>query len=201
MTQNNQTGTQRQREKAKKRRELLAAAADIMARKGFHQTRLADVGAAVGISGPGMYRYVESKDALLAEILDEISDRLMAGAREIIDAGGRREASAREVMGELVAFHVTIGVTEPNVVSVQERELKNLDPSSQELVRAKQREYLAMWTEVLERAEPTLGASVARMRVQLVAGMINSVRYVIKRAGPEVVREHAYRMAMSALFS
>ena len=193
--------TQRQREKARKRKELLAAAAEIIVRKGFHQTRLADIGAAVGISGPGMYRYVESKEALLAEILDEISDRLIAGAREIIDSGRRRGAAPRDVMGELVAFHVHIGVTEPNVVSVQERELKNLDPANQEPVRAKQREYLALWSEVVLRERPELGREVADMRVQLVAGMINSIRYIIRRAGPEAAREHAYRMSMAALFS
>ncbi|MDY5785937.1 MULTISPECIES: TetR/AcrR family transcriptional regulator [unclassified Corynebacterium] len=195
------TETQRQRDKAKKRAELLATAAEIMTRKGFHQTRLADIGAAVGISGPGMYRYVESKDALLAEILDEISERLIVGAREIVARGREGSAGPREVMGELVAFHVHIAVTEPNVVSVQERELKNLEPANQEPVRAKQREYLALWASVLLEERPDLGAEVAAMRVQLVAGMINSIRYVIRRAGPEAVREHAYRMAMEALFA
>ena len=41
----------------------------MIADRGFHVTRLEDVGQVVGISGPGLYRYVSGKDDMLAQIL------------------------------------------------------------------------------------------------------------------------------------
>ena len=38
-----------------------------------------EIGAAVGISGPGLYRHFPGKDAMLAEMLVGISERLLAG--------------------------------------------------------------------------------------------------------------------------
>ena len=62
------------RTEARRRREaeILSAAAAILADRGFHQTRLEDVGSAVGISGPALYRYFSGKEELLAQILSLI---------------------------------------------------------------------------------------------------------------------------------
>ena len=60
--------TQRQAAKAKRRMELLRAAAKIMADKGFHAMRLEDLGEAAGISGPAVYRYFSSKEEILTDL-------------------------------------------------------------------------------------------------------------------------------------
>ena len=125
--------TAREMAKAKRRQEILAAAAKIMAEKGFHQTRLGDVGAAVGISGPGLYRHFDSKEALLADILTEISIRLVDGAR---DAFLRNELTAESdpgaVINELIAMHVEVAMTEPDLIRVEGREIENLEEGVRE---------------------------------------------------------------------
>ena len=55
--------------KEQRRVELLRAAASIMADKGFHGTRLEEVGEAVGISGPGVYRHFSGKEEILTELM------------------------------------------------------------------------------------------------------------------------------------
>ena len=70
--------------------DILAAAAAMIADRGFHVTRLEDIGQAVGISGPGLYRYVSGKEDLLAQILVDISVRLVDGARAVLNAARRR---------------------------------------------------------------------------------------------------------------
>ena len=192
--------TEREKAKERRRQELLVAAANIMAEKGFHQTRLEDVGAAVGISGPGIYRHFGSKDALLAEILTEISIRLVDGARDVLAKHrGQLDVDPDKVLYDLIAFHVEFAVTEPARIRVQERELRNLQAQALEKVRSFQGTYLSLWADVLLRSRPHLTRDEARLRAQLAVGLINSSRHVSHWAGVDLIREQATRMAFASL--
>lgn len=191
--------TAREIAKLQRRQELLAAAAKIMARRGFHQTRLSDVGAEVGISGPGVLRHFVSKDELLEMLLVDISIRLVDGAREEVAAHQGR--SPEDVMRALVKRHVEFAATEPDIIRVQSREIHNLGDEALTKVRSLQLTYLRMWTDVLQQCLPELERPAARLRVQLAAGLINSVRHVIHWAGPDLVREQTYDMAVEALLT
>ena len=70
-----------------RREQILATAADLFAARGFHGVSVDDLGAACGISGPALYRHFASKDAVLAEMLVSISERLLEVGRERV---GRR---------------------------------------------------------------------------------------------------------------
>lgn len=192
--------TEREKAKERRRQELLVAAANIMAEKGFHQTRLEDVGAAVGISGPGVYRHFGSKDELLAEILTEISIRLVDGARDVLaQHRDHIDRDADAALDDLIAFHVEFAVTEPARIRVQEREIRNLQAQALEKVRSFQRTYLALWADVLLRSQPQLTREQARLRVQLAVGLINSSRHVSHWAGADLIRDQAARMALASL--
>src|SRR3984885_11556690 len=80
-----------------RRAEILTAAAALFARRGFHGVSIDDIGAAVGMSGPGIYRHFPGKDAVLAELLLDISQRLHA-------AGGRLAAGAPDAPAALDAL-------------------------------------------------------------------------------------------------
>lgn len=192
--------TEREKAKERRREELVAAAAEIMAERGFHQARLGDVGAAVGISGPGIYRHFASKEELLAEILTEISIRLVDGAREVLaQHRDKSEWDPAAVLRDLVDFHVQFAVTEPARIRVQEREIRYLAAGASEKVRSLQRTYLSLWADVLLELKPTLEHGEARLRTQLAVGLINSSRHVVHWAGPEMTRDQAGRMAIASL--
>ena len=73
-------------EKPSRRDQILTAAAELFARHGFHGVGIDDIGAAVGISGPALYRHFRSKDAMLGEMLTSISERLLDGGQARVDA-------------------------------------------------------------------------------------------------------------------
>ena len=55
------------RARSKQRRaEIMSAAAALFAQRGFHGVSIDDIGAAAGLSGPGIYRHFPSKEAVLA---------------------------------------------------------------------------------------------------------------------------------------
>ena len=145
--------------------EIIAAAAAMIADRGFHVTRLEDVGQVVGISGPGLYRYVSGKDDMLAQILVDISVRLVDGARAVMDRSRTEEWAPDRTLRELLSFHVEFAVTEPDRIRVQEREIGNLAPQQREKVRSLQRMYISMWVEALRRSNPDLTEDAARVRV------------------------------------
>src|SRR5947209_17663937 len=89
-------------EKASRREQILAAAAELFARHGFHGVGIDDIGAAVGISGPALYRHFRSKDAMLGQMLDSISHFLLDGGTARADAVEDPE----KVLAALVEFHV-----------------------------------------------------------------------------------------------
>src|ERR1700676_1810361 len=100
--------TRRGRAKSDRRTQLIGAAERLVAERGYLAVRLEDIGAAVGVSGPAIYRHFPNKEALLVELLVGISTRLLAGAREVRS----READATTALNGLIDFHLDFALGE-----------------------------------------------------------------------------------------
>lgn len=169
-SQTGDTGTARSRAKAERRREILVASARLMAERGFHAVRLDDIGAAVGLTGPAIYRHFASKEEALAAMLIDISTRLRDGGLAALLAGG----SPAEVLEALLAVHVEFVVTEPDLISVQFRDLGTLPEQPRRTVQVLQREYVGMWADTLRELHPDLDQVEALTRAHAVFGLLNS---------------------------
>lgn len=180
--------------KAQRRREILVAAARLMARHGFHGVRLSDIGTEVGVSGPALYRHFASKDEALAEMLLDISQRLHAGARAAMAAGDDPETT----LNALIGVHVDFVVTEPDLISVQFQDLRSLASEPRERVRALQREYVGWWVSTLRELRPELAEPEARALVHATFGLLNSTPR-IPRLPEQELRAVMTRMARAAL--
>lgn len=116
------TLTRREQQKAERRRQLLDAGARLIADRGFLGMRLDDLGAAVGISGPAVYRHFPNKEALLVELLVGVSRRLFEGGEAVVaDA-----ASPGGALAGLVDFHLDFALGEPELIRIQDRDLDNV---------------------------------------------------------------------------
>ncbi|WP_431815875.1 TetR/AcrR family transcriptional regulator [Gordonia jacobaea] len=166
--------TKRGEAKAARRREMLDAAARQMAARGFAGVRLEDIGGAVGVSGPAMYRHFASKTDLLDQMLLDISRRLRDGGAEVVDRG----LAPAETLEALIHFHIDVLVTKPDLIVVQDRDLHNLTPEANHEVRSLQRRYVEQWVDVLLALMTERGATLARpearVRVHAMFGLLNS---------------------------
>jgi len=155
--------------KQTRREQILAAAAELFARHGFHGVGIDDIGAAVGISGPALYRHFRSKDAMLGEMLTSISERLLDGGLSRVSAS----PDATSALHALVRWHVDFALDDPALITVQMRNLANLTDPDRRRVRALQRRYVEVWVTTLQETvkvdEPT-----ARAAAHAVFGLINS---------------------------
>src|SRR3954467_3461257 len=181
-------------EKANRREQILSAAAELFAHHGFHGVGIDDIGAAVGISGPALYRHFRSKDAILGEMLNSISRYLLEGGT----ARASQPGDAPEVLEALVRFHVDFALEHPALITVQERNLANLTDADRRQVRALQRQYVEVWVRVIREAVPGLGELEARSAAHAVFGLINSTPYN-RHLGDGELAELLSRLALGAL--
>ncbi len=186
----------RSRRKSDRRLQLLAAAERLFAERGFLAVRLEDIGAAVGVSGPAIYRHFSNKESLLVELLVGISTRLLAGAREVRS----READAAAALGGLIDFHLDFALGEPDLIRIQDRDLAHLPAAAERQVRRAQRQYVEVWVGVLRELEPGLAEADARLMAHAVFGLLNSTPHSLKpvdsRAAP-AARSRAVMRAMT----
>lgn len=187
--------TRRSAQKADRRRQLLRAGAALIAERGFLGVRLEDLGAAVGISGPAVYRHFPSKEAVLAELLVGISDRLITGGQAVVVAA----ASPAEALVGLIDFHLDFAFGDPELIRIQDRDLTNLPSDALHRVRQAQRTYVELWVVVLCAVRPGLSAEDARVAAHAIFGLINSTPHSANQAALARSREILRAMATAAL--
>ena len=188
-------GTSRERAKAHRRSALLHAAANLFAARGFARVSLEDLGAAVGVSGPAVYRHFASKQAVLAALLIDVSRELVAGAVAVVDSS----APDAERLRELIAFHVEFALTNADVIVVQDRDLDSLATDDLATVRQLQRGYIDNWVAVLASLTPDVPVTELRIRVRATFGLINSTPHSARTSPSTAVRSLLESMALAAL--
>ncbi|RUP85203.1 TetR/AcrR family transcriptional regulator [Glutamicibacter protophormiae] len=166
-------GTPREQAKSERRRRILDAAAELFARHGYQAVSLQSIGERAGISGPGVYRHFESKQEILAELLEGVSTRLLSGGRAIRE----RYGDTPEALAELISFHVDFALADSALIRVHERDFGSLEQRTRHRVRDVQRRYLAEWREVLRTLQPERPLQDHTTRAFAVIGLINSTAY------------------------
>lgn len=187
--------TARGRAKAERREAILAAAARLFARHGFDGVSLDDLGAAVGVRGPAVYRHFPSKQAVLLALLAGTSERLLDGGRDVVE----RTPEAADALRALVRFHADFALAEPDVIRVQDRDLAALAAPDQEAVRVVQRRYVEAWVDVLARLSPGTDRPELRLRAQATFGLLNSTPHSARGLSPTRTRTLLEGMALAAL--
>ncbi|MEU4051882.1 TetR/AcrR family transcriptional regulator [Streptomyces olivaceus] len=187
-----------------RREQILKEAARLFAERGFHGVGVDEIGAAVGISGPGLYRHFAGKDAMLAELLVGISDSLLTGAkRRLAEAGSDRAGAAgpEAVLDSFIEGHIDFALDDRPLITLHDRELDRLRDADRKMVRQLQRQYVELWVGVLREVYPELAEPAARSAVHSVFGLLNSTPHLGRAGtlpGRAVTASLLHRMARGA---
>ncbi|MFF3750142.1 TetR/AcrR family transcriptional regulator [Streptomyces sp. NPDC002018] len=160
-----------------RREQILKHAARLFAERGFHGVGVDEIGAAVGISGPGLYRHFAGKDAMLAELLVGISGRLLDGGRLRVRGAGE-DGDPATVLASLIDGHIDFALDDRPLITLHDRELDRLRDSDRKLVRQLQRQYVELWVEVVRKLYPHVPEAQARGAVHAVFGLLNSTPHL-----------------------
>lgn len=184
-----------------RREQILQEAARLFAERGFHGVGVDEIGAAVGISGPGLYRHFAGKDAMLAELLVGISGRLYDGGRRRIDEAATAGLPPGETLDALIAGHIDFALDDRALITLHDRELDRLREEDRKQVRRLQRRYLELWVEVVRQVHPALAEAEARVAVHAVFGLLNSTPHLSRPSalpGRAATAALLHRMARGA---
>jgi AcrR family transcriptional regulator len=187
-------GAVRTRDPARKER-ILAAAADLVAGKGYHAVSMADIGAAAGITGSGIYRHFDSKSALLVALFDRAIDGLLADEQQIV----AEVTDLRQALLRLVAGQVEFVIADRELAQVYHHEINNLPADDRRRLRRKQRLYLEEWVHLLDELHEDLDDTEARVVVHASISAIQSTLFHSNSLPPGRLRELLTDAARSVL--
>ena len=186
-----------------RRDEILDAAAAAFAERGYHGVSIDDMGASVGMSGPGIYRHFASKEDVLAQMLLRISRHLHDEGVRCVTAA----LSAAEALEALLRSHVSFSLSQPALIVVQARELANVPEPARRQIRRLQRLYVEEWVVVLAELLPGVPTPRLRTAAHAAIGLLNSTPYTLggsggaAELGPDAMAVLLVEMARAALLA
>jgi AcrR family transcriptional regulator len=107
---------------------ILTAALTLFSERGYRATTMDDIGSAVGIRGPSLYKHVRSKHDLLVQIMVETMSTLIRDQQAALGAGGDLSTRLRRCVEAHVRYHAAhrleafVGNREIDSLQSEERE-------------------------------------------------------------------------------
>jgi AcrR family transcriptional regulator len=152
--------------------EILKAACDTIARRGFHQASIREIARAAGLSLAGLYHYVGGKDELLFLVLDRSLDRLIGD----LDRGLAQVRTPEMRLLELIRTHLDFGFQHAAALKVINRDYDLLDEPQRSEVAAKRQAYLHRGLAVLKELDPHRRSHDELLSAtNLLLGMLNGI--------------------------
>jgi AcrR family transcriptional regulator len=149
----------RQKRRPQRRDQILAAAVQLFHEHGYHATGMDEIGAAAGITGPGVYRHFRSKEDILETLVRERGEATVERMERIVAA----DLSPREAIEQLAQELAEEVAENPGVVVVAMYERRTLSAETRTWLDRMERRTLEAWVELLQRARPDLDDAQARL--------------------------------------
>ena len=114
-------------DKAARRQQILEAARDVFAKRGYHQTTIDHVDQEAGVARGTFYLYFEDKRAVLSELIDRFNARIGMAITTIVTEDKTR--SVAEQAKENVRAVVTLALNERAMTKILFQDAIGVDPS------------------------------------------------------------------------
>ncbi|MBN8492772.1 MAG: TetR family transcriptional regulator [Burkholderiales bacterium] len=149
---------------------ILARAAALFARQGYHATSMNQLAEACGLSKATLYHYYRDKDALLVQIAEGHVTRLAALLDEVAALRLAPEARLRELIRRIVVEYADA----QHAHRVLTEDVKFLPAQDRERILNVERRVVAGFADAVGALRPALReAALAKPMTMLLFGMIN----------------------------
>lgn len=157
-----------------KRDEILDVAAQCFADRSYPAASMNDIAAACGTSKARLYHYYESKEAILHDLLDRYTQRLLALIGQVEATAQRRNLDDRAALHELIRCFLEEYETSATRHVALLHDTKFLGDTQREAILDRQRDVVSAVTRFLRRAYPNrVKAANQTALTMLLFGMIN----------------------------
>jgi AcrR family transcriptional regulator len=135
-------GRQKKNEEA-----IRAAAISNFARKGFEGTGVRDIARDVGLTPAALYHYIGSKEDLLAQVMRDITNRLIG---EAIAALEGVSSSPRDRLAALIGAHVRTHCESQMETQLSDSEIRSLTGDKRRSIIKLRNRYEDLWRAVID---------------------------------------------------
>lgn len=167
-----------------KRQRIVDTALRLFSERGFGETRMADVAAALGLQAGSLYYYFDSKEALLAEVVERQVSVGVDALRLVLEGEGSSEDRIRRA----IATHLEVFDDHADLYSLFHSErLEVIAPELAALVDERGRAYEQLWVGIVEEAiaDGTLrGGLDPWLTMKAIVGLCNSTLFWFEPDGP-----------------
>ncbi|MCB1139931.1 MAG: TetR/AcrR family transcriptional regulator [Leptospiraceae bacterium] len=128
---------------------ILRAAVKVMARKGYHGTRISDIAAEADVAYGLVYHYFGSKEKVLENIVENVAGRFSDRIARI----GQESGSLTEKLGRISDYMLDTFIANPEMIHLLVQEVVrsgNVDPVSE---MASARAILVQIREIIEQGK------------------------------------------------
>ena len=168
-----------------RRDEILDVAAACFARQSYPATRMNDIAAACSASKARLYHYYDSKDAILFELLDRYTQRLLVIIGQVQATAHRQALDERATLHELIRAFLREYETSATRHAALLGSTQFLGDEQREVILNRQRDVVAAVTRFLRRAYPDrLNARNQNAIAMTLFGMINWTFTWLRPGGP-----------------
>lgn len=164
--------------------------------RGFHATGIDDIGTAVGITGPAIYRHFSGKDDILSAAVEGAVRQILTRVDEIV----ANSANPSDALRNLVSNWVRATLNNPELSYIALHERRLFTPDTRQLFEKAERHHLNQWLRQFKAVRPDIPAAERRLVVYATTGMLTAVLRspaTLRRDRQELVMQ---TMAESALF-
>ena len=157
-----------------KRDAILDIAAQCFAERSYPAASMNEIAAACGTSKARLYHYYESKEAILFDLLDRYTQRLLVIIGESEAAAQRLNLDDRAALHELIRRFLQEYETSATRHVALLNDTKFLGATQRELIVHRQRDVVAAFTRFIKRAYPGRFTTHNQTAItMMVFGMIN----------------------------
>lgn len=157
-----------------KRDEILDVAAQCFAQRSYAAASMNDIAAACGASKARLYHYYEGKEAILFDLLDRYTQRLLALIGQTEATAQRRDLDDRAALHELVRNFLEEYETSATRHVALLQGTQFLGEAQRATIVDRQRDVVSAFTRFLRRAYPDrITAANQTAMTMMLFGMIN----------------------------
>jgi AcrR family transcriptional regulator len=178
-----------------RRKELISVAGNLFASRGYYAVTVDDIGDAVGLTGPALYRHFSSKEALLVAVFDEVIEQLTTRLRELLSEA----PDPATALVAIVRLHVEFAIEQRENVAVWRQEFQNLPGPDRWRLRRAQRLYVEEWVHLVHELRPEFSDTEVRAAVHAAIGLLQSPSDFQSGLHEEAVVNLLMSMALAAL--
>ncbi len=136
--------------------------------KGYRDTSMEDIAAAVGMPASGIYRYFSGKSDILAAAFRRAADRLSAELSSILNT----VADPEDALTSVIDAFVLRSFNHPELDYVYYADRLNMSPADQQILRNLQRSTVESWVDLVVSVRPEWTPGQARFAVHAAMALV-----------------------------